>query len=86
MIAGGRGQELFDDPGEMFVFQPVYLFRQCVGGVVWFDDTAGLEDDPAMIVELVHIMDGDARLLFFCSDDSLMYQPAIKSFPPVFGQ
>ena len=54
-----RCKELLDDPGEMFVFQRVYLLRQGIGGVAGFDETAGLENDLAMVVKLVYIMDGD---------------------------
>ena len=62
------------------------LSRQRVGCFFFVQWDVGLQDDFPVVVDFVHIVDGDAGKIFFGGHHGLVHMLAVEAFATVFGQ
>src|SRR5512138_1901550 len=68
------------------MFEGMNAVSQCVGRIIVKYRTAHLENDIAIVIVLIYIMDGDPTFFFFCIDHSIMNEGPIHSFATEFRQ
>ena len=68
------------------MFQQVNFLCQRIGGISGFYRATGLENNIAVVVQLVHIMNGDTALGVAIGQYRFVYALAVHAFAAVFGQ
>src|SRR6187399_3262181 len=68
------------------MLQRMYPCGECFGRVAQVDGTFDLQQVLALVVPLVHVVDGDATFLLVVGDDRPVHMRPIHALAPVLGQ